>query len=519
MPSILHRRAFLKRVLAGSAAVAALRHSTSAFAAIASAELASDPRRPQYHLLPHAHWMNDPNGPIYWNGQYHMFYQYNPDAAVWGDIHWGHAISPDMVRWRHLPVALSPTPGGADADGCFSGTAVVHNGRVAVLYTGVRSVPAIQATLRDGEHNFRETQCLAYADAPDLQSFAKLPEPVIAAPPAGLPVTGFRDPAPWRHGDHWLMAVGSGFPQKGGAVLLYRSNDLRHWDYLHPLVASDAPAGSATNPVDAGDMWECPDFFLLGNGHVLIYSTQGKSRWMAGAFDPQTLRFHPQQSGVLDTGAYYAAKTQTDKSGNRVLWGWVQETRPVAEYRAAGWACLMSLPRILTLGADGRLRMRIAPEVRSLRRAEQKLAVAGTEEQKLRQIAAMKIPAACGEIACVLRPASQAFGFSILPENAAASEPQSCLSLSFDPAHPAHLRIDEELFPLPPEAAPAELSLHIDSSVIEVILNRRVAYTKRFYLPGSQPRDLRLQWTGSTAPIESLSLWPLAPISPNRLTT
>ena len=82
--------------------------------------LAEDPLRPQFHLLPRANWMNDPNGPIYWNGQYHMFYQFNPDGAYWGNMHWGHAVSPDMVHWRHLAVALAPTPGSPDADGCFT---------------------------------------------------------------------------------------------------------------------------------------------------------------------------------------------------------------------------------------------------------------------------------------------------------------------------------------------------------------------------------------------------------------
>ncbi|PYU76942.1 MAG: hypothetical protein DMG49_00505 [Acidobacteria bacterium] len=78
--------------------------------------LAADPFRPQYHLLPARNWMNDPNGPIHWNGRYHMFFQYNPNAAVWGDMHWAHAVSEDMIRWRHLPIALAPTPGWDDAD-------------------------------------------------------------------------------------------------------------------------------------------------------------------------------------------------------------------------------------------------------------------------------------------------------------------------------------------------------------------------------------------------------------------
>ena len=142
-----------RTVLAGSAAFAAttatLRMS-SAFAAVAPTDLAADPRRPQYHLLPPAHWMNDPNGPIFWRGQYHMFYQYNPDAAVWGNMHWGHAVSPDMIHWRHLPVALAPTPGGPDAGGVWTGSALPDGDRVALLYTGVVAAPEDQATNRNG---------------------------------------------------------------------------------------------------------------------------------------------------------------------------------------------------------------------------------------------------------------------------------------------------------------------------------------------------------------------------------
>src|SRR5581483_12182225 len=98
----MRRREFL--ALAGAAPVVA--------AGVPVSKLASDPQRPQYHLMPAANWMNDPNGPIYWKGKYHMFHQYNPHAAVWGDMHWAHAVSPDMVYWKHLPVALAPTKGG-----------------------------------------------------------------------------------------------------------------------------------------------------------------------------------------------------------------------------------------------------------------------------------------------------------------------------------------------------------------------------------------------------------------------
>src|SRR5712672_1804859 len=79
-----------------------------------------DPQRPAYHLLPSHGWINDPCGPVYWQGHYHMFFQYNPHAAVWGDMHWAHATSPDMIHWQRLPIALAPTPGGPDSEGCFT---------------------------------------------------------------------------------------------------------------------------------------------------------------------------------------------------------------------------------------------------------------------------------------------------------------------------------------------------------------------------------------------------------------
>ena len=160
------RRAFLKSAAASSSLAIfppATRSTLEYFAVEDSlqARLAADPLRPQFHLLPAKNWMNDPNGPIFWNGLYHMFFQYNPNAAVWGNMHWNHAISEDMIHWRHLPIALAPTPGWDDADGCFTGSAVNDNGVATILYTGVKATSSDRATLRDGNHNFREVQCLA----------------------------------------------------------------------------------------------------------------------------------------------------------------------------------------------------------------------------------------------------------------------------------------------------------------------------------------------------------------------
>lgn len=519
----LDRRTFLSHSTA-AIGMAALGQSflPRAFAVTPSQTLAStlanDPRRPQFHLLPAANWMNDPNGPIYWQGQYHIFYQYNPDGAYWGDMHWGHAVSPDMVHWRHHPVALAPTPNGPDAAGCFSGTAIVNDGKVAMLYTGVVAAPENEATIRDGVHSLKESQCLAIASGADLDAWTKAPQPVIAHPPQGLAVTGFRDPSPWRYGNALYMVVGTGFRGKGGAVLLYRAadpHDLHHWEYLHPLLQGASSGRQTVNPVDSGEMWECPDFFPLGDKFVLIHSAQGKGLWQVGTLDAERMVFIPERSGVLDYGVFYAPKTQLDAHGNRILWGWINETRPLEEYRASGWAGMMSLPRVLTLDSDHNLRIHVAPAVEQLRRNEQKLRTASTEEKNLQQIAQMRIHNGSGEILCRFKTAQEAFSLAVTD----AENSTPVLHLRYDPQRRTEIRIDDKTIPL--QSTPddeLEIRFFIDGSVVECFINRQAAYTKRFYLSGTVAPPLGMRIDGASQ-IVSLSLWQIAPISHNRLTS
>ncbi len=148
-------------------------------------------------------------------------------------------------------------------------------------------------TIRDGNDKLRETQMLATAEDDGLLHWKKLETPVIAAPPPGMRVAGFRDPCPWKEADGWYLGVGSGERGKGGCVLLYRSQDLRKWEYLHPL-ASGIPNGKqAANPCDTGEMWECPDFFPLGKSHYLHYSTENKVIWTTGDYDPAAHTYNP----------------------------------------------------------------------------------------------------------------------------------------------------------------------------------------------------------------------------------
>ncbi len=308
----------------------------------------ADPHRPQYHFLPPAHWMNDPNGLIQWEGAYHLFYQYDgdyrADDSFSGIKYWGHAVSKDLVHWEHWPIALSPSQGGPDKDGCWSGSAVNHNGVPTLIYTGV--FPQVQciATSRDGLVTWEKHSG----------------NPVLSAPPDGFMASDFRDPYVWREADGWYAAVGTGVAGVGGAALLYRSEDLRCWHFVGPLLSGEA--------VHTGTIWECPSFFPLGDKHVLIISPIpfGRSIYFTGDYTNHS--FVPTRQADLDLGGcLYAPQVMADDRGRHLLWGWLWETRSAEAQHTARWAGVMSLPRVLSMRPDGLLGMEPAPELEALR--------------------------------------------------------------------------------------------------------------------------------------------------------
>jgi beta-fructofuranosidase len=491
------RRLFL-RSAAAAATIAAAPHGIFAESAKIST-LASDPMRPQFHLLPAKNWMNDPNGPIYFKGNYHMFFQYNPQAAVWGNMSWNHAISKDMLHWTLLPLALTPTPGSVDAYGCFSGSAITVNKRVYMVYTGtVKSTPALATIHADG---VQESQCLAWSDDPSLIHWTKDPTPIVALPPERMAVTGFRDPSVWRQHDSYYMTVGSSVENAGGCVLLYRSKDLKHWDYLHTLTSGKWNGKKTPNPCDDGELWECPDFFALNGGHVLIYSTLGKVIWQSGRLDEVAMVFHPLKSGELDLEAFYAPKTQLDARGRRILWGWIKEQRSDDAMRAAGWSGMMSLPRVLNLDADGTLHMQMLPSISALRTSV-------LPQQNIRAGMQIKLPKATGEVVCT-GSATQDFAFTM---STGATE---LLQVTYSAEKHAFVIDGREIVLQPNDAT----SLHafVDGSVIELIVGERIGYTKRFYYTQPTAPDIVVVANG-TGPIK-MGAWKIASISNNRLTT
>ena len=420
--------------------------------------------------------MNDPNGLIQWGEDYHLFYQYNPLEAVWGRISWGHAVSRDLVHWEDKAIALSPQPGGPDEDGCWSGCAVNDDGTPLLFYTGLR-----------GESSRASSQnvCLATGSA-DLNTWTRFEGNPVLRPPPDLPLTAFRDPNVWKQDGTWYLCIGAGVQARGGAVLLYRSENLRDWDYLGPLLVADEVADGLVK----GDVWECPQLLEFGSRQVLLFSVlrrgeKPQTRYsvaLVGRFIDA--KFHVEKAQKLDHGDFhfYAPQALRDASGRHLVWGWVQEGRSAEAQRAAGWSGAMSLPRVLTLEGD-RCRFAPAAEVESLRGAP---VTPGGE----REVAGGQL-----DIRAVFSPGAGVCGLSVFgstdgEERTRIVYDETAQVLRVDRARSSldrdsgiHLHPHEGKLTLAP-GEPLTLRVLLDHSVVEIFANNRFCLTTRLYPQG-----------------------------------
>lgn len=314
--------------------------------------------------MPPANWMNDPNGPIYINDEYHLFYQYNPNGDNWGSIHWGHAKSRDMVYWDHLPIALAPSL-EKNEQHCFSGCTVVDdNGEPTIFYTSVG--------VGERNHTIGSEQWMAKGTS-DLITWSKHRDnPIMTLDIHGdVQVREWRDPFVWKEADTWYMVL-SGSCQGHGCVLIYRSSDLMQWEFL--------------NILDQGKegVWECPNFFALEDKYVLLYSPDLENdyrvRYKIGTLQ-DNFRFQSEFEGILDYGGregYYAPTSFLDGQERRILLSWMPETARGDFKGIKGWSGVHTIPRVLSL-RNNRLNIEPIPEMNILRENERSIGFQAVE--------------------------------------------------------------------------------------------------------------------------------------------
>lgn len=341
----------------------------------------TEQHRPLFHFTPPAMWMNDPNGMVFYVGEYHLFYQFYPDSTVWGPMHWGHAVSKDMVHWLHLPIAIYPDSLGL----IFSGSAVVdwnntsgfgENGKPPLVAIFTQHLMAGE---KAGRHDF-QYQSIAYSNDRGRNWTKYTGNPVI---PNTMQIHDFRDPKViWHEATRqWIMV----FAAKD-MVQFWTSPDLKKWTHM-----SDFGKEWGAH----GGVWECPDFFPLQvegtqeTKWVLLQSINPGSpnggsgtQYFIGDFDGTTFTLDPAFSndvangkGVwLDWGRdNYAGVTWSDipaKDGRRLFLGWMSNWDYAQVVPTEKWRSAMTLPRSLhlhRLPAGYRLLSQPVQELTSLR--------------------------------------------------------------------------------------------------------------------------------------------------------
>ncbi|WP_223068259.1 glycoside hydrolase family 32 protein [Paenibacillus caui] len=323
--------------------------------------------RPQFHFTPAANWMNDPNGLVYYEGEYHLFYQHHPDSCVWGPMHWGHAVSRDLVHWEHLPIALFPDEAGM----IFSGCCVVDQDDSSGLFNGGSGLVALFTLADDGSESGTPFQCQGIAFSKDRgRTWTKY---------AGNPVLSdenyqdFRDPKVFWHEDSglWVMLLAA-----GDRIAFYTSPNLREWSF-----ASHFGIGEGSHD----GVWECPDLFRLSAGGgrskwIMIVSigdspeAGSKTQYFIGEFDGREFRNDRPADEVLwldDGRDNYAGVSWSDipdSDGRRIYIGWMNNWKYAKIIPAESWRGAMTLPRELYLKQEKDGLRLVQTPVRELRK-------------------------------------------------------------------------------------------------------------------------------------------------------
>lgn len=310
--------------------------------------------RPKYHFLPEKNWMNDPNGPIYFEGVHHLFYQYNPTDWHWGNLHWGHATSRDLLHWEHQPIALYPAMDRGETN-CYSGSSYVHDGKIELIYTSVgaeerNQIYGSEQWVAVTENNITWKQIEG--------------NPVLKREDHGEKnLTQWRDPFYFRYKDQMYLLIAGIVDGKRGATHIYKTDDMRHFTYLNEFYCTATP----------NELMECPNAVVFGDKLLFMYSAwnQREIRYFIGTMN-EDYQFVPESKGRIDYGEFFASQISFDDRGRTLLWGWLREMPRNLLYTDGEWAGVQAFPRVISLDEKNQLVIERLPELEKLRKEEEK---------------------------------------------------------------------------------------------------------------------------------------------------
>lgn len=474
--------------------------------------------RPQFHFTPEMNWMNDPNGLVYFEGEYHLFYQHNPHGNAWGHMSWGHAVSKDLVHWEHLPIALHEEYGVM----IFSGSAVVDWKNTSGF--GTNNKPPLVA-IYTGHGHSNQTQDIAFSNDRG-RTWTKYPgNPVI-----DLKNPEFRDPKVFWHDptERWIMVVSLA---KEKRLQFYGSTDLKAWKHLSDF----GPGGVAGKP-----NWECPDLFELP-----IENEPGKTRWVLevdmgnaavaggsggeyfiGDFDGKA--FHCDhdinKSYWVDYGRdFYAPVSWSDipaSDGRRIWIGWMNnwETHLVP---TSPWRSAMSIPRTLSLSrtTDGlRLVQQPVEELKALRTDHVRLEALQINDTT-KPLAEKQVSGDQFEMIVEFELGDAVeFGVNVRAgdeERTVVGYDATRSELFVDRTHSGESSFHDKFAgrhaaPLRPTSKKVSLRILVDSSSIEVFgENGKVVITDRIF-PRADSQSISLYAKGGAVSVRSIEFWRLA---------
>ena len=470
----------------GESDIEALTRATAAVqAAVPRAQ--SDPWHPIFHVTSPAQWINDPNGPIFHKGFYHLFYQLDPFSDKGGIKYWGHVRSRDLAKWEHLPIAIAPS-GDKGEESIWSGCCTINGrGEPMAFYTSIGK----------GKPAFTQAEQWAAKSDDDLIHWEKVPgNPVMVEALHGeKKIYDWRDPFIFHGGKRTFMVLGGSLNESEGGqavVNIYEAENLELTKWKYRGVLFQIPDREARTA-------ECPNFFKLGDEWVLFVSPYGKVQYFVGEFDAETCRFRPRTRGLLDHGAnFYAPNTMLVPDGRRLVWGWVNGFPG-----GRGWNGCLSLPRVLSFSRDGQLRQSPAPQLRKLRgepvawrnmRMESEHKVLSLPATNTLEIEAEIDLQTAASISLQLKSGDKA--------------PQ--VELRFNGLELLVLDAKAPL-PLPKGGRKLTLRLYVDRSVLEVFANETACITKIIEPLGADAK-LEIHTEAGNAFAKRIQAWPMTTI-------